>query len=116
MFFKRLIKFDKNDENNNFHLKSFGEKFKIGINTLISREVEKKKNNYSIDNLEEITHQAIICENLIKDKIGNYIEDFYSIIEKYMLDKNNTCPFIIAGVSGSGKSTFMAEILKKVRF
>ncbi len=85
---------------------------------MISREVERKTNNNSnsIENLEEIIHQAKIYESLIKNKIENNVEDSYSIIEKYILDKNNTCPFLLTGVSGVGKSTCMANIVKKVRF
>ena len=86
-------------------MKQFGEKLKIGINELIKREVEKTKEELGHSSLlfNEIAHHANHCKKLtnkIEYKSENYL---YSIIKKYILDKNNMCPFVVTGPSGAGK-------------
>jgi DNA replication protein DnaC len=59
----------------------------------------------------EILHHAKHAERL--ESKMNHTKNQYSEVEKYILSNNNS-PFLIAGPSGSGKSSLMAFIAKKV--
>jgi DNA replication protein DnaC len=97
---------EKDDEN----MKIFGQEFINGIEKIIKQEIDLTK--ISLNKYEEILLHAKHCKNLTDKMLHN--NDLYFNVEKYILDTNNRSPFILTGQSGSGKSSLMGYILKKV--
>ncbi len=92
------------------YFQNFGRIFQEGIVSLIQNEIEE------IDNLgidQEILQQARHCNNLT-NRMDKFQHEKYYVVENYILDNKNNCPFLITGSSGVGKSTLMGFIAKKV--
>ena len=87
----------------------FQEKFKY----LVEKAVENKKDfmNKS-DLIQEVIHHANHCKTL-RSKMPNF-HKMFSSLEEYLNDDQNTRPYVLTGPSGSGKSSLMAFVAKKV--
>ena len=91
-------------------MKSFGEELRQRISYLIEREI---KNDSLIQSIfKEILHHATHSRNLTSKM--NFISNRYKIIQKYILDEKNCFPFVLTGLSGTGKSSLLAYVAKKV--
>ena len=64
--------------------------------------------------IQEVIEHANRANKLTK-QMHDYHND-YELINNYLRDNDNTCPFVITGLSGAGKSSFMAFVAKKVKF
>ena len=78
---------------------------------MIKKEIEKRSKH--LNKYESLLYDAKKCQNLTNNMLYN--ENLNSVVEKYILDSENNCPFILIGQSGAGKSTLMASVLKRVR-
>ncbi len=95
------------------NLKLFGEHFTNSIKRLIENQIHKSKTTSNQTAfVQEIIQHAKNCVNLTSKM--DYNNNQYSEIEKYILDDNNNCPFVITGASGAGKSSLLAYAAKKV--
>ena len=66
------------------------------------------------DLIQEVIQHANHCRNLTKKMPDSH--KMYPSLSNYLEDDMNTCPFVLAGPSGSGKSSLMAFVAKKVKF
>ena len=90
-------------------------KFKVEINNLLKRQVlinEKKSFSRQDSFYEELIHHAKQCLQFSR-KIDNHSQ--YHEIESYINNENNTCPLVLVGSSGSGKSSLIAFSAIKVK-
>ena len=94
-------------------MRKFGEWFKHSIERQIDEETERTKESNYNNFIQEIIHHANRANKLTK-KMSSH-SDYYESVENYLRDDNNTCPFIIIGSSGTGKSSLMAFVAKKVK-
>ena len=92
-------------------MKVFEKEFINGIEKLIKQEIDLKKT--SLNKYEDILLHAKICKHLTDKMLHN--NNLYLKVEKYILDTNNHHPFLLTGKSGTGKSSLMSYILKKVK-
>ena len=80
---------------------------------MIQNEIDYEKIQIDNELQQEILQHASNCNNLT-NRMESFEHKKYELVEKYILDKKNNCPFVITGPSGVGKSTLMAYIAKKV--
>ena len=64
------------------------------------------------DLIQEVIQHVNHCRNLTNQMPDSH--KMYSSLANYLEGDQNTCPFVLAGPSGSGKSSLMAFVAKKV--
>ena len=83
------------------------------IKELIEKAIRNSNNNLNQSVFtQEIIQHAKHCIKLTSKM--DYNQNQYSEIEKYILDEDNNCPFVITGSSGAGKSSLLAYVAKMV--
>ena len=85
------------------------------VKKLVNEEAARNKlsSNQSVL-IQEVIEHANRANKLTK-QIPEYHND-YELVNNYLRDNENTCPFVITGSSGAGKSSLMAFVAKKVNF
>ena len=97
------------------YIQEFAELFKEKFKYLVAIAIENNKALMNRNDLiREVIQHANHCRNLTKKIPGSH--KMYPSLSNYLEDDMNTCPFVLAGPSGSGKSSLMAFVAKKVKF
>ena len=97
------------------YVQEFTELFKKKFKNLVEKAIENKKElTNQNDLIQEIIQHANHCRNLTQKMPDSH--KMYPSLSNYLEDDMNTCPFVLAGPSGSGKSSLMAFVAKKVKF
>ena len=93
-------------------LKLFGEQFELNVNELVTRGIEND-NTILDQHEEEILHHCKNCKNLNDKNLFNHSN--YKFIQEYIRDSKNYRPFLLTGLSGTGKSSLLSYVIKKVK-
>ena len=97
------------------YIQEFAKIFEEKVKYLVQQAIENKTEFINQNDLnQEVIQHANHCINLTKKMSDSH--KMYSGLANYLMDDQNTCPFVLAGPSGAGKSSLMAFVAKKVIF
>ena len=85
----------------------------------VKKLVSEEDDRYKLSSNQSALIQEVIEHANRANKLTKQMHDYhndYELINNYLRDNDNTCPFVITGLSGAGKSSFMAFVAKKVKF
>ena len=84
------------------------------IKRLLNEEADRNKlSPNQSDLIQEVIEHANRANKLTEQMPDNHND--YELVNNYLRDNDNTCPFVITGLSGAGKSSLMAFVAKKVK-
>ena len=95
------------------YILEFSKQFEGKVKYLVQEAVDNKKEFMKQNDLiQEVIQHANHCRNLTKKMADSH--EMNCSLANYLEDDINACPFVLAGPSGSGKSSLLAFVAKTV--